>query len=123
MALLILLFITQAILLPATCILFDQTVHTFSFLALGILLFDIGMASAGILLGVITQQSNTKDSLLTVLLFPLLLPLLLATIRIIEYACSTNTEPVISWIGIAFSFVLFFFAVLIILFPLLFSHR
>lgn len=122
-ALLILLFITQLILFPVTIILFNQHIYTFSLILLAIGLFDVGMASVGILLGAITQYASAKDSMLTVLLFPLLLPLLLATIRIIEYACSTNADPVLSWIGIASSFVIFFFSTLIILFPLLFTTK
>ena len=123
-ALLILLVITQVLLLPIMFILFNQALHSFSSLCIGVLLFDTGMASTGILLGAITQQSTSKDSMLTVLLFPLLLPLLLATIRIIEYACSREAEPILSWIGVGSSFVLFFFVALIILFPVLFSsHR
>lgn len=122
LALFILLLITQIILLPATLILLNQTIYNVSLLIVGIVLLNTGVTSIGVLLGVITQQSSAKDSMLTVLLFPLLLPLLLATIRIIEYAYSTHAPPITSWLMVACSFVLLFFTALLILFPLLFTN-
>lgn len=122
-AMFILLLLTQSVLLPVTLILFSQTVYVLPSLLLGIIILNAGIVTTGIILGVITQQASAKDSLMTVLLFPLLLPLLLATIRIIEYALSLEAFPIFSWIGIGVSFVLFFFVALVILFPLLYTSK
>ena len=79
---LLLLLLAQAVFFPAAIIFLDQEIRgdaTAAFLAL--LLADIGLAAIGSLLGAAAQGQSTRESLLGILLFPLLIPLLLGGIR------------------------------------------
>ncbi len=120
---LLLLLTAQCVFFPATIIFLGQELSPHWALGLGaVLLADLGIAILGSLLGALSQGQSTKESLLTIILFPLLLPLFLAGIRLGSAAFSTElTEGATSWIGIIIAFDGVFAAAALILFPYLYT--
>lgn len=78
---------------------------------LALVLTDIGMASLGSLLGALSQGQAARESLLSIVLFPLIIPILLAGIRVCAGGFSEALpEGVESWLGIAVAFDAVFLA-------------
>ena len=89
---------------------------------LALVLTDIGMASLGSLLGALSQGQAARESLLSIVLFPLIIPILLAGIRVCAGGFSEALpEGVESWLGIAVAFDAVFLAAGLVLFPFVFS--
>ena len=123
MAGLCLLFTAQLLFLPATVVFLGQNISMYWHLGLGmVLLVDLGIAAAGSLLGALSQGQSSRESLLSIVLFPLLVPLFLCGIRVGTVVFSgTPDEGYLSWFGIALAFVSIFSAASLILFPVLYS--
>ena len=108
----VLLLLAQAIFLPATIVFLGQNVHTA--LAQGgaiLLLTDVGMCALGSLLGALAQGQAARESLLGIVLFPLLVPLLLAAISVtaLVFGLETGTESQ-TWLSLAVAFDAIFLA-------------
>ena len=87
-----------------------------------VLLVDVGMAALGSLLGALSQGQAARESLLSVVLFPLIVPLLLAGIRAGAGGLGEAAPAeAASWIGLAAAFDAVFLAAGLILFPFVFS--
>ncbi len=88
-----------------------------------VLLADIGMATCGALLGALAVGQTGKESLLSIILFPLLTPLLLAGIEMLSLLFS-NTENIFelarSWLLLVLAFDGIFLALALFLFPFLY---
>ena len=110
-------------LLPATIVFLGQSLGDGWPLALlALVLTDIGMASLGSLLGALSQGQAARESLLSIVLFPLIIPILLAGIRVCAGGFSEALpEGVESWLGIAVAFDAVFLAAGLVLFPFVFS--
>ena len=79
-------------------------------------------ASLGSLLGALSQGQAARESLLSIVLFPLIIPILLAGIRVCAGGFSEALpEGVESWLGIAVAFDAVFLAAGLVLFPFVFS--
>ncbi len=86
-----------------------------------LVLIDIGMTACGALLGALAIGQGGKESLLSIILFPLLTPLLLAGIEIFS-ALFTQEELVPqSWFIMALAFDALFIALALILFPFIYN--
>ncbi len=86
-----------------------------------LLVIDIGMIACGALLGALALGQAGKESLLSIVLFPLLTPLLLAGIEVFS-ALFTQAERVpSSWVIIALAFDALFIALALILFPFIYN--
>lgn len=123
MAGLCLLFLAQLLFLPATVVFLGQTVSGPWPLGLGILfLADLGIVAVGSLLGALAQGQSARESLLSIVLFPLLIPLFLCGIRIgsLVFSGAQNEESG-SWFGIAIAFDAIFIAAGLVLFPALYT--
>ena len=109
--------------LPATIVFLGQSLGDGWPLALlALVLTDIGMASLGSLLGALSQGQAARESLLSIVLFPLIIPILLAGIRVCAGGFSEALpEGVESWLGIAVAFDAVFLAAGLVLFPFVFS--
>lgn len=120
---LVVLLTAQLIFLPAAIVFLGQNLGTDWQLALlALLLVDIGMATLGSLLGALAQGQASRESLLSVILFPLMIPILLAGIRVCAGGFNESLpEGVGSWIGIAAAFDAVFLSAGILLFPFVFS--
>ncbi len=126
-----LLFLSQIIFLPASIVFLGQTLSTMWPEALCMLLLvDIGMVTLGSLLGALAcgaQSAGGRESLLSIVLFPLLIPLLLAGIRVGAAAFSSMGseslmgEEAIRWIGIACAFDAVFLGAGIVLFSFIYA--
>ena len=114
-----LLLAAQALFLPATIVFLGQQVTGPWHLGLGIVLVgDIGIAAVGSLLGALSQGQSSRESLLSIVIFPLLAPLLLGGIRIGSAVFSGSlAEGAQSWFGIALAFDAIFAAAALVLFP------
>jgi len=115
---LMLLLLAQTIFVPATVIFLGQDMSGEWCWALAMLLLaDFGMALLGSLLGTLAQGQAAKESLLSIVLFPLLAPILLAGIRVwAGLFAGKSAEGVLQWIGVAAAFDAFFMAAGLVLF-------
>lgn len=117
------LFVAQALFLPALVVFLGQEITGLWPLGLGILVAgDIGIAAVGSLLGALAQGQSAKDSLLSIVLFPLLAPLLFGGIRIGSAVFSGKlAEGAQNWFGIALAFDAIFTAAALALFPAVYN--
>lgn len=87
----------------------------------GILVVDWGLVAVGALLGALAQGQAGRESLLSLVLFPLVIPVLLAGIRLttgfLEGASPLGAG---SWLGLALGFGAMYSAVGLLLFPILY---
>ena len=123
MAGLVLLLACQAVFIPAVAVFLGQDMKGSLSLALLILgAADWGLVAMGSLLGALAQGQAARESLLSVILFPLLLPVLLAAIRITSGVFS-GLEPEAwgDWLGLAGAFDALFTGAALILFPFVYS--
>ena len=114
----LLLVLAQSIFFPATLVFLGQDVGQGWPAALAVLvLVNLGMALLGSLLGALAQGQAAKESLLSIVLFPLLAPLLLAGIRVGTGAfAAAPVQDVQQWLGIAAAFDALFLGAGLILF-------
>ena len=126
----ILLILAQLIFIPAMFVFLNQSPGNYIFHAcLGILLADIGICACGSLLGALCAGQSGKESILSIILFPLLIPLLLAAIRLSALGLADLSEipPIIDqteilrWHGLALAFDALFCAAALVLFPFLYD--
>ncbi len=119
-----LVLLAQLVFLPAAVVLLGQTVSALWPMALGmILLVDLGLAASGSLLGALAQGQSGRESLLSIILFPLLIPLLLAGIRVCAAGFSADApEGLDSWFGIAGAFDALFCAAGLLLFGFIYGE-
>ncbi|MFW6005059.1 MAG: heme exporter protein CcmB [Desulfonatronovibrionaceae bacterium] len=120
----VLLLLNQAVFFPAMVVFLGQESirDPVLFLAV-IILVDWGLVAMGSLLGAVSQGHAARDSLLSVVIFPLLIPLLLAGIRLGETFMGTEADQDFSsWLGIAFAFGGIFSGAAMLLFPFLYKE-
>ncbi len=122
---LILILAAQLVFLPATIVFLGQNISPLWPEALLIIvLVNLGMAGLGSLLGALAQGQAARESLLSIVLFPLLIPLLLAGIRVGAGAFSdAMPEGLSSWIGIALAFDALFLGAGLFLFGYIYASE
>lgn len=120
----ILLLLNQAVFFPAMVVFLGQeSLKDPLLLLMVIILVDWGLVAMGSLLGAVSQGHAARDSLLSVVIFPLLIPLLLAGIRLSEGFLGVETgQDFRSWLGIAFAFGGIFSGAAMLLFPFLYNE-
>jgi len=118
-----LLLLSQAVFLPAAAVFLGQDIKgEWGVLLLALVGVDWGLAALGALLGALAQGQGARESLFSVILFPLLLPVLLGGIRI--FAGCFSGEPAMDqalWSGIIVAFDAVFTAAGAFLFPFLYT--
>lgn len=121
---LVLLLLAQIFFFPAIVVFLGQdNIRDWWTLFGVILLVDWGLVAVGSLLGAVSQGHAARDSLLSVVIFPLLVPLLLAGIRMGAHLLGgADDESLGAWAGIAFSFGAVFTGAAIILFPFVYNE-
>lgn len=73
--------------------------------AAGLGLADLGMAASGSLLGALASSQTGKEAVLSIILFPLLIPLLLAAISLSALTLGNGTgQAPDSWLALAAAF-------------------
>lgn len=129
---LLLLLVAQMFFLPAAVVFLSQEIGALWPVGLGtLLLVDVGMCALGSLLGALSQGGAARESLLSIVLFPLLVPLLLAGVRLTALgllpadapagALAFARESAGSWLGLAAAFDALFLAAGLVLFPYVYS--
>lgn len=123
----VLLAASQVIFVPAVFVFLSQNLgEQWPFALLGIVLANIGICTCGSLLGALCVGQSGKESLLSIILFPLLIPLLLSAISLTSLGLLdlqnnfADTAQIFQWMGIALAFDLFFCSASLILFPYLY---
>lgn len=123
----LLLFASQFLFIPAVFVFLSQQLGAyFLYSLLGIFLTDIGICACGSLLGALCVGQSGRESLLSIILFPLLIPLLLSAISLSSIGLLdlqnsfVDTAQIFQWLGIALAFDCIFSAVSLILFPYLY---
>ncbi len=118
-----LLLITQIVFLPASIAFLGQSVNgSFRLMVLTVLLADIGLVVLGALLGALSQGQGARESLLSVIIFPLLLPVLLGGITLFGMALSgEDMAEADKWLGVIGAFDGVFSGAGLILFPFVYS--
>lgn len=119
----LLLLTVQLVFIPATVVFLGQSVQGAWLVGLGgLLLVDLGLVAMGTLLGALAQGQAARESLLSVLLFPLLVPVLLAGVRLCTAALSPEPPgDLMPWLGLVCGFNALFAAAALILFPFIYS--
>lgn len=120
---LLLLLVAQLVFLPAAIVFLGQSLAPFWPQALlALVLVDLGLVAAGSLLGALSQGQAAQESLVSIVLFPLLIPLLLAGIRIGAGAFSDAVpEGMDLWLGIAAAFDALFWGAGMLLFRFIYT--
>ena len=117
-----LLLMAQFVFLPATIVFLGQALGAAWLTGLiGLVATDWGLVALGSLLGGLAQGQASRESLLTVVLFPLLAPTLLAGIKTAAMAWGGAANDAASWIGLAGAFGALFSGAGLILFPFAYS--
>lgn len=118
-----LLLAAQLLFLPAIVVFLGQEISPLWPLGLYIALIgNLGIAAVGSLLGALSQGQSARESLLSIVLFPLLAPLFLGGIRIGSAVFSGRlAEGAGDWFGIALAFDAIFAAAALLLFPAIYN--
>lgn len=119
----VLLLLAQILFFPATIVFLGQHISDAWPAALVMLLLaDLGMVCMGALLGALSQGQTARESLLSLLVFPLLAPLLLAAITIFGVLFGEGGEADLTrWLGFAAAFDAIFLALSLLLFRFMYS--
>ncbi len=119
----LLLLMAQAVFVPATVVFLGRGLDGAIWQgAVALVLVDFGLMALGSLLGAMAQGQAARESLLSVILFPLLVPILLAGVRLCTGALDQGmVEPPSAWIWLACGFDALFAAAGLVLFPFVFS--
>lgn len=120
----VLLLILQAVFLPATIIFLGlDFVNRDPNGILALFLVDLGLCAAGSLLGALGQAASGKESLLSIILFPLLMPLLLAGTGVGAHVFGAPApDGTGGWLGLACAFDAVFLGAGLLLFGFLYSE-
>lgn len=120
----LLLFLAQMFFVVGLIVFLGQSLHGQWLWGLGLVLgVDIGLVILGSLLGALSQGQAARESLLSVILFPLLIPLLLGGVQLGGALLSgENLMDQSQWLILILAFNALFCAVALILFPLVFHE-
>ncbi|MBQ2477767.1 MAG: heme exporter protein CcmB, partial [Desulfovibrio sp.] len=119
----VLVFLSQLVFLPATAVfLAQEPSHCLAEGLAMLALADTGLAALGSLLGALAQGQAARESLLSLLVFPLLVPLLLSAISVFA-AVFGDAAPdgVASWLGFAGAFDAIFLGAGLLLFRFIYT--
>lgn len=94
------LFVLEAIVAVAMAGLYDVTVEDLWLVGAGAVLATAGIAAAGTLYGALVMVDRGRDSLLALLLLPVLVPVLLAATRVFEAAVDGAVAGDGAWLGL-----------------------
>lgn len=114
---LLLLLLAQAVFLPASVIFLNQSPQAQPLAGLAaLILVDLGICALGSLLGALAQGQSGRESLMGVILFPLLTPLLLAGIAVGAQCLGASTQESAAWLRLACAFDAVFLGAGLVLF-------
>lgn len=119
------LLASQLLFLPGIVVFLGQSVGADWLWGLAaLLLVDLGMATVGSLLGALSQGQSARESLLSIVLFPLLVPLLLAGIQLGAGVLGEGLpDDAGQWFRLALAFDGLFLGAGLVLFPFVFGDE
>ena len=106
----------QLVLWAGVTFLFDVRVHVVWLAVVASLLATVGLACAGVLYGALSAGLRVRDTLLPLLVLPVLAPVLLAGSKMWEAALSGNAASGTQWLKILVPFAVVYFVVGIVLY-------
>ncbi|MBE9478726.1 MAG: heme exporter protein CcmB [Chloroflexi bacterium] len=110
------MLIVEAIILPMYSVLYNVNLFQPG-LILVILLGSIGYTAVGTLLASMAVQARTRDVLLPILLFPVLIPLLLAAVKASNgFLLGFEMAEIMPWINVMIAYDVIFIAVAFMVF-------
>lgn len=111
------LFITivEVISIPIFAALFNLNVFQPS-LFLVVLLGTVGFAAIGTLLAVMAANTRSREVMLPVLMFPILLPVVIATVRATTLILTERTQDLVPWLNLLGAYDLLFLAIAYVVF-------
>ncbi|MCK5633598.1 MAG: heme exporter protein CcmB [Anaerolineales bacterium] len=110
------MLIVEAIILPMYSVLYNVNLFQPG-LILVILLGSIGYTAVGTLLAAMAVQARTRDVLLPILLFPVLIPLLLAAVKASNgFLQGFEIAEIMPWVNIMIAYDVIFIAVAFMVF-------
>jgi heme exporter protein B len=108
---LIFMFVVEAIVLPLYSVLYNTNLFNPG-LILVILLGSIGYVAVGTLLSTMAVQARTRDILLPILLFPLVVPVLIAAVKASGgFLQGIEVAEIMNWINLLIVYDVIFIAV------------
>ena len=113
---LIFMLIIEAIILPVYSVLYDVNLFLPGLMVV-ILLGSVGYVAVGTLLSTMAVQARTRDVLLPILLFPVVLPLLVAALKASNgFLQGFNMEEIWPWVNLLIAYDVIFIAVAFMVF-------
>ena len=113
---LVFMLIVAAIVLPVYSILYNTNLFNPGLLAI-VFLGSLGYVSVGTLLAAMTVQARTRDILLPILLFPVVIPILVAAVKASEGFLAGTPYPELSyWVNLIIVFGVVFTSVAFMVF-------
>ena len=97
-ALAVQLLLLEAVLAVGVAVLYDVSLRGFAVLALVCLLATIGVASAGVVYGAVAAGLRVRETLLPLLVLPVVAPVLLAATRASEAALGSTAVDAWPWV-------------------------
>ncbi len=94
----------EALLLVGVTFLYGIALHSFGLLALTCVLATLGLAAAGTVYGVMAFGLRVRETLLPLLVLPVLAPVLLAATRSFEAALGDAPREAVGWLGLLAAF-------------------
>jgi heme exporter protein B len=110
------LLVLQAVLWAGVAFLFDVRVQVPWLAALSCLIATVGLASAGVLYGALSAGLRVRDTLLPLLVLPVLAPVLLAGSKVWEAALSGSVSSGAQWLKILVPFSVIYLVLGVVLY-------
>ncbi len=105
------LLILEVLLLVGIAVLYDTPLRSFGLLALTCVLATLGLAGAGTVYGVMAFGLRVRETLLPLLVLPVLAPVLLSATRSFEAALRDAPGEAVSWLGVLAAFAVLYVVV------------
>ena len=102
------LLLLEALLLVGISVLYGASLRSFGLLGLTCLLATVGLACAGTVYGVMAFGLRVRETLLPLLVLPVLAPVLLAATRSFEAALAGSAGEATSWLGLLTAFAVLY---------------
>jgi len=117
-----LLLVSQLVFFPGIIVFLGQDVRgPLGLLGMAWLGTDLGLVVVGALLGALSQGQAARESLLSVIVFPLLVPALLAGITLFAMVLSGTLSDPQSWLGLLGAFDALYAGAALLLFPFVYG--
>jgi heme exporter protein B len=110
------LLVLQAVLWAGVAFLFDVRVQVPWLAALSCLIATVGLAAAGVLYGALSAGLRVRDTLLPLLVLPVLAPVLLAGSKVWEAALSGSVSSGTQWLKILVPFSVIYLVLGVVLY-------